>query len=142
MKSERKKYVDKKLITRLRLFALIFLIMCAVGIYDTVIGVIAPGIALAAIAGGVGLGLLIGRIYNVVWHEETGTAISKMDVFGVIILLAYILFAIFRKKLFGHWFAGHQLSAFIMCISAGVMLGRLLTLRTMIINVLKSQRLY
>jgi hypothetical protein len=116
--------------------------MCGLGIYHIVVKDLNATTALVAIAGGIGLGLLIGRVYNVVWHEETGQAISKMDVFGVVILIGYILFAVFRRKLFGHWFAGQQLSSFIIWISAGVMLGRLLTLRKMVINVLKNQGLY
>jgi len=127
---------------RLRIFALIFLIMCGLGIYHIAVDDLKATIALAAVVAGIAIGLFIGRIYNVVWHEETGQAISKMDAFGVSILICYILFAVFRKALFGHWFAGHQLSSFIICISAGVMLGRFLTLRKMIINVLKSQGVY
>jgi hypothetical protein len=64
-----------------------------------------------------------------------------MDKFGVIILVGYIVFAVFRKKLFGHWLTGNQLSAFIIFLSAGIMLGRLLTLRGRLYKVLKGQGL-
>jgi hypothetical protein len=141
-RSERKKYVDKKLIVKLRVYAIIFLIMCAIGIYDLAMGNIEPLIFIGAVALGIALGFIIGRASNVVWHEETGRAIAKMDILGVIILLAYIVFAIFRRRIFGHWFAGQQLSAFVICFSAGIMLGRFLTLRKMIVRVLKRQAVY
>jgi hypothetical protein len=141
MKTQRKKFVDKKLIFRLRLFAIIFLIMTAIGIYDVVIGNLYVIVAFAALAGGIGIGLLVGRAMNVVWHEETNKAITKMDKFGVIILVSYVVFALFRKKLFAHWLTGHQLSAFVIFLSAGIMLGRLITLRGRLYRVLKGQGL-
>jgi hypothetical protein len=141
MKTQRKKFVDKKLIFRLRLFAIIFLIMTGIGIYDVVIGNLHVIVAFAALAGGIGIGLLVGRAMNVVWHEETNKAVTKMDKFGIIILVSYIVFALFRKKLFAHWLTGHQLSAFIIFLSAGIMLGRLITLRGRLYKVLKGQGL-
>jgi F0F1-type ATP synthase membrane subunit c/vacuolar-type H+-ATPase subunit K len=139
MRSQRRKFVDKKLIIRLRLFAIIFLLMTGVGIYDVVMGNLPLLVAIAALGSGIGIGLIVGRAMNVVWHEETNKAITKMDKFGVIILVCYIVFAVFRKKLFAHWLAGHQLSAFIIFLSAGIMLGRLITIRGRLFKVLKGQ---
>lgn len=140
-KPHRRQFVDKKLRVRLWIFAVIFVIMAGIGIYDTIRGDLAPWLALASLLGGFLLGLLVGRAYNVVWHEGAGKAISKMDLFGGLILGAYIIFAIFRKNIVGHWLAGHALSAFVIWLSGGIMLGRLVTLRGRIIKVLKSQGL-
>jgi hypothetical protein len=141
MKSPRKQYVDKKVIRRLYIFAIIFLGMFGFGVYDIFIGNLPVLLGILALFSGIAAGLLVGRAFNVVWHEEAGKAITKMDVFGVIILVAYIAFAIFRRRIFGHWLHGSQLSAFVVFFSAGIMLGRLLTLRMMIIKVLKEQGL-
>ncbi|MDB5202720.1 MAG: hypothetical protein JWQ27_2129 [Ferruginibacter sp.] len=137
----RKKFVEKKLLTRVRLFAIISLLMIAIGIYNVTVGYVSPLLAIAAFGAGIMLGLLVGRASNVVWHEETGKAISKMDRFGVIVLVCYIVFAIFRKWIFQHWLTGHQLSAFIICFSAGIMLGRFLTLRSRILKLLNEKGL-
>lgn len=142
MRAQRKQYIDKKLIRRLRILALIFLILLGIGLYDIALGYLPVLLALAALVGGVGLGLLVGRAFNVVWHEETSKAISRIDLFGGVILGAYILFALFRRWLFEHWLHGHQLSAFVICFSSGIMLGRLITLRSRIIRVLKQNDVY
>ena len=141
MKSQRRRHIDKKLLIKLRMFALIFLIMAGIGVYNVAEGNIRLILALSALGGGILIGLLVGRANNIIWHEEDEKAISKMDLFGIIILVAYILFAIFRKKIFSHWLAGHELSGFIIWFSSGIMLGRLLTLRTMVIKVLRGQGL-
>lgn len=115
--------------------------MVGIGVYDTIRGDLSLGLTLAALLGGLTLGLLVGRASSVVWNEETGKAITKMDVFGGVILVAYIVFAIFRKNIVGHWLTGHALSAFIMWLSGSIMLGRLFTLRASILKVLRDQGL-
>jgi MFS family permease len=141
MANQRRDFVGRKLITKLRIFALISLIMLGIGIYHIIIGDLTILLAMFSLGGGVLIGLFIGRANKVVWHEEEGKAVSKMDLFGSIILLGYIVFAIFRRKLFGHWLAGAQLSGFIICLSAGIMIGRLSTLRSMTLKVLKGKGL-
>ena len=141
MKSQRKKYIDKKLLFKLRLFAIIFLIMACIGVYDIMEEYIGIFLALSALALGILIGLLVGRANNILWHHEDEKAISKMDTFGICVLIAYTLLAIFRKKIFGHWLGGNELSGFIIWFSSGVMLGRLLTMRRMVIKVLKGQGL-
>ena len=140
-KARRRQFVDKKLRIRLWIFGVIFLIMTGIGVYDIIRGDLPPWLGGASLLGGFLLGLLVGRAHNVVWHEEAGKAISKMDLFGGLILGAYIVFAIFRKNIIGHWLAGHALSAFVIWLSAGIMLGRLVTLRGLIHKVLQSQGL-
>jgi hypothetical protein len=141
MKSHRRTHIDKKLLIRLRMFAFIFLVMAGVGVYNVLVGNVRLVLALSALGGGILVGLIVGRANRIIWHEEDGKAIAKMDAFGIMILVAYIVFAIFRKQIFGHWLAGHELSGFIIWFSSGIMLGRLLTLRKMVIKVLRGQGL-
>ena len=140
-RAQRRKYVDKKIIVRLRIFTAIFLIMVGIGVYDTIHGDLSLGLTLAALLGGLTIGLLVGRSSSVVWNEEAGKAITKMDVFGGVILVAYIVFAIFRNNIVSHWLTGPALSAFVMWLSGSIMLGRLITLRASILKVLRNQGL-
>lgn len=64
-----------------------------------------------------------------------------MDVLGIVILVGYILFAIFKKWIFGHWMEGAKLAGFTIWLSAGIMSGRLLSMRLMVINVLTGKGL-
>ena len=60
MKSERRQFVDKKLVIKLRLFAIIFLVMAGIGIYDIPIGNLRIMLALAALACSIAVGWLLG----------------------------------------------------------------------------------
>lgn len=138
MKSD-KLPVDKKLLLRLRMFAVIFLVVLAIGIYDVVVGNLHILLALAACTGGLLIGLVVGRVYNVSWNEDAGKVMGKMDALGVAILIAYVAFAFFRKEILAHWLTGHQLSGFIIWLYTGLISGRFITLRRMVIKVLKGR---
>jgi hypothetical protein len=142
MKAHRKKFVDKKLIFKLRIFAALFCIMIFIAIYDTARYYINPWEAIGTLLCGSVAGYFLGRAFNVIWDEEAGKAIRKMDVLNIAVIVLYLLFALSRRWIFHHWFTGNELSAFIICLSAGITLGRYLSLRRRIHKVLKQQELY
>ncbi len=134
-----KEFVDKKIVFRLRMFLILFTVMLSIGIYDTSHSYITLTRALIAFIGGTGLGFVIGSASNVVWHEEASKVMMKMDIISGIVLGLYIIFAIFKRSIFHHWFSGNELSAFVLCLSAGIMLGRFISIRKQVIAVLKKQ---
>ncbi|MDO3694970.1 hypothetical protein QVZ41_08960 [Wenyingzhuangia sp. chi5] len=142
MKKEKKKYLQRKLIYRLRILTFIFLGMSAIGFYDIYAWELPVYKCILYFLGGMGLGFFIGRMHRIVWNEEVGQAVSKMDVFGILILIFYILIVVFKKHFFSHWLAGHQLSTYVMWFSAGIIVGRMITLRMKIKKVLKNQGIF
>jgi hypothetical protein len=140
-RSIRRKYIHRKLLLRLRMFALLFIGLCGAITYQLWAG----GHLLPALAaGGVGLliGLLMGYLSKVYWHEEATQVVAKMDKLGGVVLAAYVVVALSRRWVLGHWFTGHELTAVTLAFTAGVMLGRLLATRRAVIRVLRSQHRY
>lgn len=91
------------------------------------------------------VGALIGAAFTrrkkILWEDETSLVIAKMDRIGIILLAVYIPYVIFRHQLLGHWFYGHELTAFSFSLAAGSTAGRVLSMRTQIRQVLKRQKL-
>ena len=141
MKLQRKKHLDKLVLTRFRMFTLACTGMATLGIYHFIEGHISLILACLALGAGILIGFLVGRTNNIIWQEEDKKVFAKFDVFGIIIMASYILFVIVRRKILGHWLAGDELSGFIMFLCSGIMLGRLLTLRKMVLKVLIGQGL-
>ena len=142
MRKQRKQFVDKKLIFKLRLFIILFTGMLSISIYEALQSYISIGWAIAGFIAGAAIGLLIGWGANVIWHEEANKVITKMDILSGVILVVYIIFAILRRWIFRHWFSGNELSAFIFCLSSGVMMGRFLSIRRQVVKILKAQGKY
>lgn len=121
------------------MFAVIFLVVLAIGIYELIAGNLSPLLAFLSCSGGIVIGLGVGRVYSITWNEQAGKVIGKMDALGAVILIAYVVFAFFRKDILAHWLKGHQLTGFIIWLYAGLILGRFITLRRMVIKVLKGK---
>ncbi|MBF9239342.1 hypothetical protein I2I05_18260 [Hymenobacter sp. BT683] len=138
----RRKFVRRRLLLRLRMFALVFCGMSVAVGYQLVAFHASPVPVLgAAVVGGL-LGLVVGRMSKVVWHEEAAQVIAKMDKLGGLMLAGYLLLAVSRWWILGHWFAGHELTAVALAFTGGIMLGRLLSTRRAVIRILKSQQRY
>lgn len=133
------KHLDRKLIFRLRIFVLIFMIMLGIITYDVFQHTIGIALAGGGLLLGVMIGFVAGRMYAVKWHEQANKVITQIDEIGVAILILYIAFSIFKGLIFGHWIHGPTLTAFTFSITCGVMLGRLFTIVRSIKNVLSDR---
>ena len=134
-------FVERKLLIRLRLFFLIFALL-VVAIFREVAR---QHITSSTSIGAVMLGMLLGGVFvrrkKIYWEEETSRVIARMDRVGVILLVLYIAIAIIRHFLVDQWFHGKQLVGFSFSFAAGTMLGRLLSMRSQIRQILKEKNI-
>jgi len=139
IKLDPKEHVDKKLLRRLKMLALIVFVMASLLVYDVITSRINILFVIIGIIIGVGIGIIVGRMFSIEWHVEESKVISRLDLIGGIILIVYIVLSIFRHWIFAHWFTGAILSAFTISFAEGVMIGRILSLRFFIKKVLTEQ---
>ncbi|MGZ5133568.1 MAG: hypothetical protein ACXWCG_00405 [Flavitalea sp.] len=134
-------FVERKLLIRLRLFFLIFALL-VVAIFREVAR---QHITSSTSIGAIMLGMLLGGVFvrrkKIYWEEETSRVIARMDRVGVILLVLYIAIAIIRHFLVDQWFHGKQLIGFSFSLAAGTMLGRLLSMRSQIRQILKEKNI-
>lgn len=88
-----------------------------------------------------GLGFLGSRRMKIYWHADTAKIMKRMDTIGVLILIAYLCFAIARRYILTSWFQGKELSVVLLSIAAGLMLGRFMGIRWRIKRVLKKEHI-
>jgi hypothetical protein len=133
------RHLDRKLSLRLRIFVLIFIIMLGIISYDIFQQTISFVLAGGGLLLGIIIGFVAGRTYVTKWHEQTNKVITQIDEIGVVVLILYIAFSVFRSRIFGHWLHGPTLTAFTFSITCGIMLGRLFTTVRGIKNVLSDR---
>jgi hypothetical protein len=97
--------------------------------------------AIAAFFTGVLIGVIFARRKKIFWEEETSLVIARMDRIGIVLLVVYIAYVVFRHLWLPRWFTGHELSALSFSLTAGTMTGRVLTMRTQIRQVLKHKKI-
>jgi hypothetical protein len=134
-----KKYVERKLMRRLRIFFVVFIILIGVIIYE----ISQQYLEASACVGAMMLGMLSGAVFvrrkRIYWEEETSQIIARMDRIGIGLLIIYILFSVIRHFFLHNWLHSHRLTAFSLSLTAGAMLGRLLSIRSQVRQILKER---
>lgn len=137
-RSSAAEFVDDRLIKRLRIYLIIMVIMLIVVFFEVAMGIFSISWALGSILIGFGVGVLISRIYHLSWDDETSHVIGQMDKIGAVILLFYLVFIFTRTYYLGHWVQGAPLLALIFSITAGTMLGRVMSTERGIKKIIKA----
>jgi hypothetical protein len=81
----------------------------------------------------------VGSYANVHWHSESEKVIAKLDRIGIVVLVLYLVFSLSRRWILGHWVHGIQLSVVSFSMAAGAMIGRILTIRKQIRDILRDK---
>lgn len=111
----------------MRIYAVIFLVLLvvvAVELFLAAPQAVLP--ALAALAGGIAVGLVASRMFRLEWDRAARTVVGKLDVLGIIILAAYIVFSIFRSRIVALWVPADIVKLCSLAVVDGLMLGQVI----------------
>lgn len=118
--------LGKRLRFRLTVFSLIGLVLVGFIVNDIVQRYITWWIALLAMAVGLAIGYGLGRSMKVRYDTEKAEIVAHMDIVGFIAIGIYVLLAIARNVLLGHFLSGNALTAVTLAVLAGALFGRYL----------------
>lgn len=91
---------------------------------------------------GVMFGVISSRMFRTSWDDQANQVISRMDKFGIAILIAYIVVEFNRTAIVRYVTHNVQVAPISFSILAGIMIGRFIGTRGRIINVLKEQKIF
>lgn len=131
--------IHKRLRLRLIVYFAISILLMGISIFHLIKDGASVLIATIGLIIGVGIGMIVARIFKISWDNNASQVISKFDTVGVIILIFYILFEIKRAKIVGYFVAGPSVIAVSFSLLAGIMYGRVLGIHGKINEVFKEQ---
>jgi hypothetical protein len=131
-------YLDPRLVRRIRIYSVVMLIMLLVIIFEVSQGAFTIAWAAGGILIGLGIGTLVSRMYSLNWDEDTSQIISRIDWIGGVILVCYLTFLFTRTHYLSYWIQGTPLLGLIFSLTAGTMLGRVLSTEHGIKKILKT----
>lgn len=148
-KNHRKKYLvhhlhhlDKRLKFRLRIYFVIAIIMLGIVFYNFIIGKIGLSFSVFGILMGIFVGIISARMYHISWNHNASKVVGRLDLFGIFILVFYIIFELSRERIVSYFVQGPTVGAISFSILAGIMIGRVLGTRGRIIKVLQQQKIF
>ena len=136
-----KEFVERKLLNRLRIFIAVFTLLLIAIFLEIYFDYISASTAIGAMMLGMMSGAVFVRRKRIYWEEDTSRVIARMDKIGIGLLIAYVLFMVIRHVFLHRWLHGHYALAFSFSFAAGAMLGRLLSMRAQIRQILKEKNI-
>ncbi len=131
-------HVDLRLKKRLETYLVFILIMVVVIIYEVFTGVFMVSWAIGGILIGFGVGILASRMYHLSWDDETNMVIGHIDKIGAVILICYLIFIFTRTYFLSQWVQGAPLTALILSLTTGTLLGNMMSTERSIRKILKT----
>jgi hypothetical protein len=77
-------------------------------------------------------------MYHLSWDDETNLVISHIDKIGAVILICYLIFIFTRTYYLRQWVQGAPLTAMILSLTTGTMLGNMMSTERGIKKILKT----
>jgi len=133
------KHIDNKIILRARIYALVFLVMLVLLCRDVFTGVSTFSWIFGSLIVGILLGTLASRMFHLSWSKDSKKIIARLDSLGIVILIFYILFSLFRSDLVKVFVHGPMVGSVSMSLIAGSFFGQLLGMRDGIKGILRAE---
>lgn len=122
-----RRYVSRSIRFRVRLYVVVFAIaLVGAGVGTIRIGGVAIWFALAGLLVGVTVGVLASRITRLRWDSFARRVVGKIDAVGAIVLVSYLLLAVYRSRIVDIWVHGPTGAATSLAVLAGMMAGQVL----------------
>ena len=131
-------HVDRRLIRALRIYVIVMLVMLIIIVLEVLQGKFNILLTFVGIMVGFLIGTIVSRVYHLSWDEETNNVIGRIDWIGAIILVLYLIFVFTRTHYLESWVQGTPLLCIILSLTAGTLLGRVMSTRHGIEKILRS----
>lgn len=132
-------YVSKRLKRRIAMYFLISLFILGIVIYHIIVDKVNFIYPITAIFVGMLIGIIASRMFKISWDHGAQEVIYTFDVVGILFLIAYIIFALYRDRIIEHFVKGPSVVAVSFAVVAGLMYGRVLGISRQIVQVVEEQ---
>lgn len=136
-----KKHIHNRIIVQLCIFAAVILGFGGFITYDMLQEHMNILWVIASLVVGLLVGLAVGRIFSLKWHEDTQKVILSMDKLSILLIAAYVVFRVVSEQLLGHYLHGQELTIITFTVLVGIMIGRVVGMIRSIAKILKAQNI-
>ncbi|MGB5323044.1 hypothetical protein [Lutimonas sp.] len=137
MENKSRKNVHRKIKVKLWVYFLVFIFSLIMSMFHFVKGNISFYFPLGGFIVGFLIGHIINRINKVSWDQDSEMIDLKLDKLGVLILVVYLIFVVFKNVLIEDIVHLHHISSISLAVLSGTMLGHAVALRKKVSKMFK-----
>jgi hypothetical protein len=117
-------HVAPKLRNRIRLYLVLSLVILGVIIYRLFLNDGTAVYSVGTFFFGIIAGVLFSRMYKISWDENAQKVVSRLDMYGGILLGAYVVFEVVGEYVIRQNFVGPAILTMVLSLAGGALLGR------------------
>lgn len=138
-KHQIKNNASKKLLVNLRILAVVYVILFIVMLYSAINSHAVLWQILLGLAIGVIAGVISSRMYKITWDENEAEVIGKIDIYGAVILILFILFEVNRNSIAMLFASGESFGSVGLTLITGALFGRIFGTSRKILSIVRTQ---
>ena len=132
------KYVDKRLRIRMYIYIAISMIMLGFVIFHIITDGVTTIRPLVGFVIGIMIGFIFSRIFHISWDHNAEKVIYRLDTYGILVLIIYIVLELNRERLITQFVHGRSVVSISFAVLSGIMIGRVLGIRGKIARILQE----
>lgn len=127
--------VHYKVRLKLWIYIIVFFVSLMLSMIHFINGHILFYFPLGGFIAGIAIGFIVSRIHKIAWDKDGEVIITKLDSTGLVILLVYMSFIIFKNTIIEDIVHLHNISSISLAVVSGTMLGHAFALRKRILKI-------
>jgi cytochrome c oxidase subunit IV len=136
-----KTHASKRLRINLRILFVVFIILLVVTLYELFVSRALFSQVVIALIIGLTAGVISSRMYKISWDKNTAKVVGRIDIYGVIILVLFVVFELNRNWIANLFSGGETLGSISFVLITTALLGRILGTSRKIIQVLSNENI-
>ena len=134
-------HASKKLRINLRILSIISIILLLITVYELFVSHTLFSQVFIALIIGFTTGLISSRMYKISWDRDEAKVVGRIDTYGVIVLILFILFELNRNWIAGLFSGSEVLGSVGFVLMTSALLGRIFGTSRKILHVLSDEKI-
>jgi hypothetical protein len=134
-----KTHASKQLRINLRILSVVYVFLLLITLYNVIIAQAIFYQVVLAILIGLVAGVISARMYKITWDKNEEKVVGRIDIYGVIVLVLFILFELNRGIIADLFVNGESLGSISLVLITSALFGRILGTSKKILRVLADE---
>ncbi len=136
-----KTHASKRLRLNLRILSVVYLILFVITLYDVIVSGALFSQVLVALLIGLVAGVISARMYKISWSKDEAKVVGRIDIYGFVVLVLFILFELNRNWIAHFFSSGEALGSISLVLVTSALFGRILGTSKKILKILTDEKI-